>query len=83
MKSNRINEDTKVYDLTMLDLLKNVMVKIYESSNGYSFRLVLYQNNTEIDPISHSNKKNWAYGPYKSPKEAFLEAKELYKTSKK
>ena len=68
---------------TVLDLIKNIMIRVYETpKKGFSFRLVSYQNNTEIDPLDSSSKVDWAYGPYKSPKEAIKIAKNLYKEQK-
>ena len=82
-KTNKLPKEAILIDQTVFSIIHNIMIKIYETPRkGYSFRLVSYQNNTEIDPLSTSNNYDWAYGPFKSPAEAKKIAKSLYKEQK-
>lgn len=79
----KISSDTKLVEQTILNLIQNILLKIYETPRkGFSFRLVKIKNNKEIDPITNSNKFDWAYGYYSSPQEVREVAKKTFSMMK-
>lgn len=80
MRSIKINETNKVVRQEVLDINKNILLRLYQLESGqFGFRFISYLNGKEIDPVKHS-ELTWAYGPIKQISETRHIALQFYKS---
>lgn len=80
MKTFPIKDSANFFRQEILDITKNIFIRIYHLENGYGFRFVTFKEGVTYDPISDSDNLNWVYGPIKRPGELRSEAFDLYRT---